>query len=130
MDPPAGTILTGKLTPRFDPSIYQITRFGWFRAFGQDPSIAAPPVLTDFLTVNPAWASTWHLQASNSRLISNVSLDNAQGRMVVTFDWGAKGYTAATNDDFNFFGYQFTLPASMTNAQLQQASTGPFGPGK
>lgn len=129
-DPPAGTILSGRVTLRFDPSYYQITGYGWFGDFGVDPSIPAPAVISDFLTVDPAWAATWNLQAPNPAMTQSVAIDNSAGIMVVDFDWGPSGYTPPTNDHFNFFGYTYSLPSGMTNAQLQLATTGPFGPGK
>jgi len=130
-DPPADSILQGRVTLRFDPSFYQITSFGWFGDFAANPSIPAPPILDNVLTPpDPSWAALWHLQAPNSSMTSNVSLDNAHGSMVVTFDWGTQGHTPATDGHFNFFGFQYTLPAGMTNEQLQLASIGDFGPGK
>jgi hypothetical protein len=128
-DPPSqGAILSGQLTLKYDPSDFQILDYGWFGAFGADPSVPAPSVING---PPPAgWYSTWDLQAPNSGMTANVSINNTLGLMVVDFNWGPGGYTPPTPSDFNFFGYIYSVPVGTTTQQLQIDSQGAPGPGK
>ena len=63
-------------------------------------------------------------------MTATVDVNNEAGTMVVDFNWGPGGYTPSSADDFNFFGFLYTMPAGMTNDQLQTASAGAYGPGK
>jgi hypothetical protein len=128
-DPPASQpILRGRITLQFDPAMYQIDAYGWFGDFAVDPSTLAPPVI--YGPPDAAWKSTFVLQGPNPGMTANVAVDNTAGFMVVDFDWGPGGYVAPSQNHFNFFGYFYSIPNGMTDAQLAAATSGPYGPGK
>jgi hypothetical protein len=127
-DPPANTILDGRITLQFDPNAFQINEYGWFGDWGLDTSLLPPP--TNLSPEDPAFAAGWVLQDPNPNLTTNVMLDNINGLFVVEYSWAAGGYTPPTDEHFNFFGYTYSVPAGMSNEELQQATTGNLGPGK
>jgi hypothetical protein len=128
-DPPAeNAILEGRITLRFDPTYYQINNYGWFGDWGVDTTLSPPPVGVD--PEDPAFANGWVLQDSNPLMTTNIELDNENGYLVVEYSWGSAGYTAPTSDHFNFFGYTYSVLPDLTNEQLQQNTTGSYGPGK
>lgn len=105
VDPPPATFLNGTFTQHYDPSVLEITEFGWLGSWGVDETLAAPPV------DRSTWANETplNLQAPNLSLTTSVVNNVSSGNLVVSYDWGATGHNEPTGSPFNFFAVVFTL---------------------
>jgi hypothetical protein len=99
-DPPAGLVLSGRLTVRFDPS-WTIGGVGWFGEFGADPALP-PPAIGD----GPVDVALLQPNANPLLQSASIEVDQAAGRVIFNFDWGPDGL--AVNAEENFAGIYFS----------------------
>ncbi|WP_271956211.1 hypothetical protein [Microcystis aeruginosa] len=127
IDPPPSSIFNGQVALYFNPSLLQVESFGWFGGFGIDPNLPSPAVGSgDFLPENTPFI----LQAPNPQLTQDVIVDNIEGNLVATFDWGSDGFQPSSpEEDFNFFGIEFVFedPEGRLGTKFVEPGAGDVG---
>jgi len=129
IDPPPETILSGRVSLFYDPDLFTIVDYGWVGEFGEDPSIASPPVTSSGIipTLNPN-GQPWALQSPNDVLQNaNVDINDVLGQIVIDFDWGESGFQPQVDQHFNFFGIVVSVPDTLATFKFVPRGTGDFG---
>jgi hypothetical protein len=121
IDPPAGTIFNGRITLHYDSTKLSIEEFGWFGAWGINPSLPAPEVSdVGRLALNTPII----LQAPNPGLSLSVDTSTS-GTIITNFDWGSNGFVQ-TDEQANIFGVSFVVlnPEAWSGAAFTNFGTG------